>query len=64
MPQVCIYPKQAAALTGNQYTAGKRLLQRIRTALNKPAGTLISVGEFCQYTGLPLAEVQAALKAR
>jgi len=61
MPQVCIYPKQAAQLTGNQYTAGKRLLQRIRTKLGKPAGSYVSVGEFCQFTGLPEAEVSRAL---
>ena len=61
MPQVCIYPKQAAQLTGNQYTAGKRLLQRIRTKLGKPAGSYVSVGEFCQFTGLPEAEISRAL---
>ena len=33
MPQVCIYPKEAAAVTGNGYQAGKRLLQRIRVQL-------------------------------
>ena len=53
MPQVCIYPKQAAQLTGNQYTADKRLLQRIRTKLGKPSGSYVSIGEFCQFTGLP-----------
>jgi hypothetical protein len=61
MPQVCIYPKQAAQLTGNQYTASKRLLQRIRTKLGKPAGSYVSVGEFYQFTGLPEAEVSRDL---
>ena len=55
MPQVCIYPKQAAQLTG------KRLLQRIRAKLGKPSGSYVSVGEFCQFTGLPEAEVSRAL---
>ena len=61
MPQVVIYPKQAAQLTGNSYEAGKRLLQRIRTKLGKEARAYVSVGEFCQYTGLPEREVTAAL---
>ncbi len=30
MSQVCIYPKEAVAVTGNGYQAGKRLLQRTR----------------------------------
>ena len=62
MPQVVIYPKEAAQLTGNGYEAGKRLLQRIRARFSKPAGSYVSVGEFCQYTGLPEHEVAAALK--
>ena len=62
MAQVVIYPQQAANLTGNSYEGGKRLLQRIRTKLQKEARTYVSIGEFCQYTGLPLAEVQAALQ--
>ncbi|NVO84489.1 hypothetical protein [Hymenobacter terrestris] len=63
MTQVCIYPKDAARLTGTQYTAGKRLLQRIRLALGKPTGSYISVGEFCAYTRLPEPEVTAAINA-
>ena len=61
MPQVCIYPKEAAQLTGTSYDAGKRLLQRIRRHLEKPVRAYVSIAEFCRYTGLPEAEVQAAL---
>ena len=61
MPQVAIYPKQAAAVMGNSYEGGKRLLQRIRARLHKPAGSYVSVGEFCAFTGLPEHEVVAAL---
>ncbi|SNR53144.1 hypothetical protein SAMN06269173_103424 [Hymenobacter mucosus] len=62
MPQVCIYPKEAAQLTGTSYDAGKRLLQRIRRHLAKPARSYVSIAEFCRYTGLPEAEVCAALR--
>ena len=64
MPQVCIYTKDAARLTGTKYDAGKRLLQRIRLSLCKPARTNVSIAEFCQYTGLPEAEVHAALHGK
>lgn len=62
MAQLVIYPKQAASITGNSYEAGKRLLQRIRARLHKDARAYVSITEFCQYTGLPLHEVQAALR--
>ena len=39
MPQVVIYPKQAAVITGNSYGGGRRLLERIRKHFNKPTGT-------------------------
>ena len=61
MPQVCLYPKDVAQLTGTGYDAGKRLLQRIRTKLRKPARAYVSAAEFCAYTRLPEAEVAAAL---
>jgi hypothetical protein len=63
MPQVVIYPKEAASIMGHSYEGGKRLLQRIRARLGKPATAYVSVGEFCQYTGLPEQEVSAALQA-
>jgi hypothetical protein len=61
MNRICIYPKDAAAITGQGYEAGKRLLQRIRTHLGKPSRALISIQEFCAYTHLPEAEVSAAI---
>ena len=60
MPQVVIYPKDAASLTGNGYDAAKKLLQRVRTRFGKATGSYVSVGEFCAYTGLPEREVAAA----
>ncbi|GAA3998498.1 hypothetical protein GCM10022408_06700 [Hymenobacter fastidiosus] len=54
----------AAAPGEAAFTAGKRLLQRIRTQLRKPARAYVSVAEFCAYTSLPEAEVAAALNRR
>jgi hypothetical protein len=61
MPQVVIYPKDVATITGNGYDAAKKLLQRVRTRFGKATGSYVSVGEFCAYTGLPEHEVTAAL---
>lgn len=63
MPQVVIYPKEAATLTGNGYEAGKRLLQRVRKHFGKPATSYVSVVEFCAFTGLPEQVVSEALQA-
>lgn len=62
MPQVIIRAKEAAALTGNTYGAGRLLLARIRKKFQKATGSYVSIGEFCAYTGLPRVEVAKALK--
>ncbi|HEX8427101.1 hypothetical protein [Hymenobacter sp.] len=61
MPQVCIYPKEAAQLTGTKYSTAKVLLQRIRAEFGKPPRAYVSVREFCQYTHLSEDEVSKAL---
>ncbi|MBU6122232.1 hypothetical protein [Hymenobacter siberiensis] len=61
MQQVCIYPKEAAAVTGTKYSTARALLQRIRAHYAKPARAYVSIAEFCQYTHLPEAEVTRAL---
>ena len=64
MPRICIYPKDVAQLTGRSYDAAKRLVRRARQAAGKPVGTLVSVQDFCQFTGLNEAEVSRALNPR
>lgn len=61
MPRICIYPKDVAILTGRSYDAAKRLVRRARQAAGKPAGSLVTVQDFCQLTGLSEAEVSRAL---
>ena len=63
MPRICIYPKDVAQLTGRSYDAAKRLVRRAREAAGKPTGSLVSVRDFCQLTGLDEAEVSRALNA-
>ncbi|SDY30497.1 hypothetical protein [Hymenobacter psychrophilus] len=61
MPRICLYPKDVAALTGRSYDAAKRLLRQVRQTAGKPAGALITVQDFCRFTGLDASEVSAAL---
>jgi hypothetical protein len=62
--RICIYPKDVAQLIGRSYDAAKRLVRRARQAAGKPAGSLITVQDFCQLTGLDEAEVSRALNPR
>ena len=60
--QIAVYPKDAASILGIRPESGRKRLQRLRAALGKPARALVSIGEFCAATGLPEAEVRAALR--
>ena len=62
MPQVVIYPAQAATLLGHSYEASKKLLGRVRVRFQKPARSYVSIREFCEYTGLTEQDVTAALR--
>ncbi|WP_345238135.1 hypothetical protein [Hymenobacter saemangeumensis] len=64
MLRICIYPKDVARLTGRSYDAAKRLVRRVRQAAGKPAGSLVSIQEFCRLTGLDAAEVSEALNRK
>jgi hypothetical protein len=61
VPRICLYPKDVVALTGRSYDAAKRLVRRARQAAGKPAGSLVSIQDFCRLTGLDAAEVSAAI---
>ena len=61
--QICIYPKDVAAIMGIKYASGKQRLRRLRETLGKGGRDKVSVGEFCAATGLPEHEVRAALRS-
>ena len=50
--RVCIYPKDIQRITGKSYRQSIRMLQKIRTDLNKLQNELVSIEEFCEYTSL------------
>lgn len=55
--RICIYPKDIQRLLGKEYTQSRLYLLKIKKHLNKQDHQLVSVEEFCKYTGLPLDEV-------
>jgi hypothetical protein len=55
--RVCIYPKDIQRITGKSYRQSTRILNQIRMSLRKPKSSLVSVEEFCEYTGLKYEHV-------
>lgn len=55
--RICIYPKDVQLITGKSYKYARELLQEIKAHYRKKNHQYISIYEFCQYTGLNLAEV-------
>ena len=55
--RVCIYPKDIQRITGKSYRQSTRILNEIRKSLRKPKNSLVSIEEFCEYTGLKYEHV-------
>ena len=55
--RLCIYPKDIQRITGKSYRQSIRLLQKIRTELNKLENEFVSIEEFCLYAGLKYEQV-------
>lgn len=56
--RICIYPKDIQCITGKSYRQSARLLQKIRSDLNKGENEFVSIEEFCQYTSLKIEQVK------
>lgn len=52
-----IYAKDVQRIIGKTDRTARKLMKAIRKKLGKEKHHMISVGEFCDYTGLPEAEV-------
>ena len=50
--RVCIYPKDVQRSMGKEYAQARLYLLKIKKHLNKETHQLISIEEFCEYTGL------------
>lgn len=56
--RACIYPKDIERITGKSYRQSTRIFNNIKQELNKPKNSLVSIEEFCQYTGLKIEHIQ------
>ena len=56
--RICIYPKDIELITGKSYRQSARMLQAVRKSLNKLQNELVTIDEFCQYSGLKIEQVE------
>jgi hypothetical protein len=56
--RACIYPKDIERITGKSYRQSTRIFNNIKAEFNKPKNSLVSIEEFCQYTGLKFEHIQ------
>lgn len=52
-----VYAKDIEKITGRSGRSARKMMADIRRKLGKEKHQLLSLGEFCQYTGLPEEEV-------
>lgn len=59
--RVCIYPKDVQRIMGKEYAQARLYLLKIKKHLNKDSHQLISIEEFCEYTGLKIEHVMRCI---
>lgn len=59
--RVCIYPKDVQRITGKTYNQARLYIIKIKESLGKESHQLISIEEFCRYSGLPIEEVMRCI---
>ncbi|PGH39468.1 MAG: hypothetical protein CRN43_08870 [Candidatus Nephrothrix sp. EaCA] len=59
---MCIYPKDIQILTGKSKRYGRYLIKKIKERFHKQPFQMVTIEEFCRYTGLPLETVVKQLR--
>lgn len=62
MERLCIYPKDVQVVTGRSERYGRKLISQIKKKFSKESHQLVSVEEFCNYTGLERESVVKQLR--
>jgi hypothetical protein len=56
--RICIYPKDIQRITGKSYRQSLRMLKKIKLSFDKKDNELLTIIEFCEYTGLKVEDVE------
>lgn len=58
---VVIFPKDVERITGRGEAYGRRVISIIRNKVGKDKHQFVTYREFCEFSGLTMEEVMAAL---
>jgi GTP-sensing pleiotropic transcriptional regulator CodY len=61
--RIIIYPKDIQRITGKSERYGRLLIKRIKGHFKKEDHQLVTVDEFCSYTGIKIEQVAEYLYA-
>lgn len=50
--RIVVHSKDVENITGHMPRTARKLLQKIRQQAGKPKGALVTVKDFCSYTGI------------
>lgn len=61
MDRICIYPKDVQIITGKSERWGRDIIKKIKVKFSKENHQLVTIEEFCNYTGLCVTTVKEQL---
>lgn len=61
MERLCIYPKDVQVVTGKSERYGRSLIREIKKKFSKENHQLVTIEEFCNYTGISVNSVRQVL---
>jgi hypothetical protein len=61
MERLCIYPKDVQVVTGKSERYGRSLIREIKKKFSKESHQLVTIEEFCNYTGISINSVKQVL---
>jgi len=62
MERICIYPKDVQIITGKSERWGRDIIKKIKVKFSKENHQLVTIEEFCNYSGLSLPSVLERLR--
>ncbi|HEU4573769.1 MAG TPA: hypothetical protein VFS36_02105 [Chitinophagaceae bacterium] len=60
--RIVIYAKDVMNITGRSERTARKILQQIRQASGKKKGSMVTVADFCRFTGIDQEMVTAFLR--
>lgn len=59
--RIVIYPKDIQCITGKSERYGRMMIRRVKAHFGKDDHQLVTLREFCEYTGLRMEEVRGVV---